>query len=227
MAHAHGVVHGAITPTNLIVTPAGSVRLVDFAASPGALARRRGAPDALGRARGFRYTAPECRPDGPLAAGRASEQGDIWAVGECLRFALTGDPLPLHPTHDPCEDLSGRVPSALVGVLGLALARDPGSRYDTAYAMLGDVRRLLAGRSPKLQAAAGPVPASLVGIPAEPSSASGRRSFDPGPAHTPSTPGEWRGNLLLMLAIALLVGVATFVLVREKLADRPEVHEPR
>jgi len=32
---------------------------------------------------------------------------------------------------------------------------------------------------------------------------------------------EWRGNLALMVAIAVLVGVATFVVVRERLADAP------
>ena len=32
--------------------------------------------------------------------------------------------------------------------------------------------------------------------------------------------GQWQGNVLLLVAIGLLVGVATFVMVRERLADQ-------
>jgi hypothetical protein len=110
----------------------------------------------------------------------------------------------------------------------MALARDPLRRYDTAYSMLGDVRRVLAGRRPKLQAASGPVPSSLVAVPDELASSSGRGTFDAASAPAlpiPAEPAEWKGNLVLMLAIALLAGLATFVVVREKAADRPETHQ--
>jgi serine/threonine protein kinase len=217
MAHAHGVVHGAITPANLIVTAAGSVRLVDFAAPPGSRARRSAGADVLWRARAAAFVAPE-RSDDPATG--ATEQADIWSVGACLRFALTG------AAPDVAVDPSEGLPSELGATLRTALARDPERRYDTAYAMLGDVRRLLAGRSPKLHAAAGPVPPSLVDTPEGPASSSGLRALDtPASAGATVVHGEWKGNLLLMLAIATLVGLATFVLVREKLADRPETSQ--
>jgi serine/threonine-protein kinase len=224
MAHAHGVAHGAITPSNLIVTPAGSVRLVDFAAPPGSRARRSAGADVLSRARGAAFAAPERRGDG---ATEATEQADIWSVGACLRFALTG--APPDDAVDPGEGLPTPATPDLAGTLRMALARDPQRRYDTAYAMLGDVRRLLAGRTPKLHAAAGPVPASLVGTPDTPSSSSGLRALDAVPSGVvPAPHGEWKGNLFLMLAIAVLVGLATFVVMREKLADGPDaVHEVR
>ena len=31
---------------------------------------------------------------------------------------------------------------------------------------------------------------------------------------------EWKGNVMLILAIALLVGIATFVVVREKIEEQ-------
>src|SRR5262249_20596714 len=34
IAHSHGIVHGAITPRNILVTPRGSVRLCDFSIPP-------------------------------------------------------------------------------------------------------------------------------------------------------------------------------------------------
>jgi serine/threonine-protein kinase len=233
MAHAHGVVHGAITPSNLIVTPGGSLRLVDFAVPPGVRPRRPSGVDLLARARGFAFTAPEWRtgaeaavPSGPGERGEPGEQRDLWAVGACLRFALTGAAPDL--AGDPCAGLGGNLPADVVAVTGMALARDPLRRYDTAYSMLGDVRRVLAGRRPKLQAASGPVPSSLVAVPDDLASSPGRHSDGGASAPALAVPAEadeWKGNLVLMVAIALLVGLATFVVVREKLADRPETHQ--
>jgi hypothetical protein len=111
----------------------------------------------------------------------------------------------------------------------MALAPDPDHRYQTAYAMLGDIRRLLAGRAPKLVASRAPVVsqtfsaaelATAVPLPSserEPAlvgAATLSRNSTPAP-----TRSEWWGNLVLMAAIALLVGFATFVMVRERLSD--------
>jgi serine/threonine protein kinase len=233
MAHAHGILHGALTPTNVMVTPRGSVRVVDFATTPGLRSPRTGAFGVLAPARCGPYVAPECRAATAEAVPPPNEQTDVWSVGACLHFALTGRP----------PDVDGQPRLSLAGssedvcaVIALALARNPADRYESAYAMLGDVRRLLAGRRPKLDGAHAPVPsqsfaptASLpppppVPVPV-PASSSGLRGIGPGApapggdAGAGTAAGEWRGNVLLLLAIALLVGLATFVLVRERLTD--------
>jgi hypothetical protein len=41
------------------------------------------------------------------------------------------------------------------------------------------------------------------------------------------TNSEWKGNLALILAIAALVGVATFVIVREKIEEMRRDEAPR
>jgi len=38
---------------------------------------------------------------------------------------------------------------------------------------------------------------------------------------------EWRGNIMLILAIALLVGVATFVVVRERVEEERAPSTPK
>jgi serine/threonine protein kinase len=201
IAHAHGILHAAISPSNIFVTPRGSVRVVDFGHH---------AEDRVSVARVGPFSAPERRaspPDPP------SEVADIWSVGACLRFALGAGP----------------VPPDVEAVIGMATASDPLERYASAYAMLGDVRRLLGGRAPKLRNSLAPVPSqSFAGTPvavnlavaiapAVPSGSSEPVPQGP-PAPAPAL-GEWRGNLLLVLAIALLAGLATFVLMRERLAD--------
>jgi serine/threonine protein kinase len=221
IAHAHGIVHGALSPSNLIVTPRGSLRLVDFAAPPGLLGRASGDADALGPARAGDFAAPE-RHFCPTIP--ASEQADVWSVGACLHFALTGAAPPAdpdraaHPSHGVVE----RAGHDVAAMIGLATSRDAGARYESAYAMLGDVRRILAGRRPKLGAAIAPVPSQSLaqGASLRPSWSGSRAEAEIRESKSGAA-SEWRGNLLLMFAIALVVCVATFVMVRERLGDGP------
>jgi serine/threonine-protein kinase len=213
IAHAHGILHAAISPSNILVTPRGSVRVVDFGHH---------GEDRVSMARIGPFSAPERRAVPPEPP---SEAADIWSVGACLRFALG----------------ASAVPPDVGAVIDLAMASDPMDRYPSAYAMLGDVRRLLGGRAPKLRSSLAPVPSqSVAGAPVPslnvaggdgqghghghaidaPASSSGLSAPLPPAASVPPPPaGEWRGNLLLVLAIALLAGLATFVLVRERLAE--------
>jgi serine/threonine protein kinase len=221
MAHAHGIVHGALTPSNLLLDRHGAVHLVDFAASPGRRGQARAHPDVLAEARVGRFTAPELRsrPTAP-----PSESSDVWSVGACLYGALTGTgEEPDDTFRGAVEELTRRwkVREDIAAVVGYALSSDPGDRYGSAYAMLGDVRRLLTGRKPKLFGARAPVPSQ---------SLARRAELPPSPSPPVSEPlpqraaSEWRGNILLMIAIALLVGLATFVMVRERLSDGEAIH---
>jgi serine/threonine-protein kinase len=220
MSHAHGIVHGALTPSNVVVTPRGSMRLVDFATpQPG-----RGEPStgdkALGAARQSPFTAPERRtPSGSM--GQAPiEASDVWSAGACLFFSLSG--------RAPDADLrSLGLDGDLAAVVALAISPDPADRYESAYAMLGDVRRLRAGQKPRLETALSPVPSQSFGgwrpprvEPAEPSSSSQTpRLGSAATAAPPNARRERLGNLVLLLAIAVLAGAATFVVIRERQGD--------
>lgn len=99
--------------------------------------------------------------------------------------------------------------------------------------MLGDVRRVLAGRAPKLGDASRPVPSgsfaahaaappSSVRGPLGLSSSSNRPegSVVHAALKLEAQRRQWRGNVALILAIAVLVGVATFVIMREKIEEQ-------
>jgi serine/threonine protein kinase len=227
MAHAHGVVHGALSPWNVIVMSSGTIRLLDFATTPG-LAEIAG---GLLRARVSPYMAPEQRaallePAPQPACTPPTEQSDVWSVGACLHFAIAGRAPALE-----APSLRRTVPETDAGVgavVDRALALDPLERYESAYAMLGDIRRVASGRKPKLQSAGLPLPSGeleswrdstsgVVGL--ESSPRAGRQHAASAPVVAPGGPSEWLGNLLLFTAIALMVAVATFVLVRERLTD--------
>ena len=229
MAHAHGIVHGRVSPTNVVVTRRGSARVVDFATPPGLHARKPEHVDALAAARIGPFTPPERKMSPPAPP---SEALDVWSVAACLYFALVG-----RPPVDSREDLAyqlvqlGQAHAGACGrescddvaaVVRLALSSDPQGRYDSAYAMLGDVRRLLSGRKPKLDGALAPVLTQSASLRAElPPPSSGvlpQNGVAREPGRRPTS--EWRGNLMLMAAIALLVALATFVMVRERSADQ-------
>jgi serine/threonine-protein kinase len=226
MAHAHGIVHGALTPSNVVVTSRGSVRLVDFATSPWLLGRDAGSHDLLASARLGPFTAPEQRNARRWAPG---EPSDVWSVGACLYFSLVGRP-PTAPFEE--TQLARAAGADVAAVVGYSLSRDPLARYESAYAMLGDVRRLLAGRKPKLDGSVTPLSQNVSqrddpNAIRTPSSTTSRIFRPIGPPPAQHLPGEWRGNVLLMIAISLLVGLASFVLVRERLADVSCVAQPQ
>jgi len=232
IAHAHGIVHGAISPENVLLTTRGSARLVDFSVPPG-LGSRRDDESPLPALRLGPFTPPE-RCKAPEASS-ATEQGDIWCVAAVMYFALTGAP----PRGDattrealeaatakPLRDLRKEVSEPLASVVDHALSPDPALRYDSAYAMLGDVRRVLAGRKPKLAHSTGPVPSGVLAD----SSGGPPSTFRPPPFRTSTTgpssqrgkgPSQWRGNLTLVLLIAALLAAATYVMVREKSEEAP------
>jgi serine/threonine protein kinase len=210
IAHSHGIVHGGLSPSNIVPGPQGSAWVLDFGHY---------GDDRIATARVGPFSAPERRAS-PAAV--PTEAADVWSVGACLRAALGEGPI----TAD------------VEAVIARSMAADPRERYRSAYALLGDVRRVLAGRRPKLRDSVAPVPSlSMVGVPLLAASAVSVPSpplLSGPPAHPPAPAQharEWVGNLLLVMAIALLVGLATFVLVRERLTDstrhRPPASESR
>lgn len=155
-AHAKGIVHRDVKPSNVIVDKAGVARLTDFG-----LASRM-ADDAnltvTGRVMGTpNYLSPEA------AAGMMKEAqapSDIYGIGAVLYELLTGRPPFLAPSLPevlrsirevevvPPRALNPQVPRDIETVCLKCLEKDPGSRYASAAALCEDCERVLDGRLP-------------------------------------------------------------------------------
>jgi serine/threonine protein kinase len=176
------------------------------------------------------YTAPERSGDTVAAA---SEAADVYCVGACLYFCVAKRAPERSESGRvrPLREIAPATSEPLASVIDHALMADPLQRYESAYAMLGDVRRVMVGRKPKLADAMSPVPSQSLGEIPQMTPPSSRRVPSASQAQMPKSgplsitsqrlqrKRETRGNFMLVLAIALLVGTATFVLVREKMND--------
>jgi serine/threonine protein kinase len=145
-AHERGVVHGDLKPANVLVTPAGAVKVVDFGLA------RRGAPPGAPPAQGEQtllwdpgppagisgtpaYMAPEQARGEP-----ATPASDVFSLGVMLYELVTGrrgraEGTLLELFHRIArEDLTchlGGVSEPFAAVLRLALAADPAQRRIT------------------------------------------------------------------------------------------------
>jgi tetratricopeptide (TPR) repeat protein len=155
-AHAHGVLHRDVKPSNVIVTGDGQPVLLDFGV---ALETGSDAPGLTrtGETAGTpAYLAPE------LIAGeraRPDERCDVYALGVTLYECLTLAPPFSAPTRDalyravlvgspPDVRRSNRaIPRDLAVIVATALERDPGRRYASAEALALDLEAFVAGRN--------------------------------------------------------------------------------
>lgn len=142
-AHRQGVIHRDMKPSNIMVTPHDHAKVLDLG-----LAYRQGEPlddvDVVG-GRGYivgsiDYMAPEQTRDPTTVDARA----DLYALGCCLYFALTGQPpfpeetlaakvkAHRHQTPAPVREKNDQVPAAFVAVVDRLLAKSPADRFASA-----------------------------------------------------------------------------------------------
>jgi len=101
-AHEHGILHGDLKGSNIIVTPEGNIKLLDFGL--GRRIPRRGAVEvstsgqALAQTGATAGTLPYLAPE-VLRGGATSVQSDVWSLGVLLFQMATGE-LPFRgPRH--------------------------------------------------------------------------------------------------------------------------------
>ena len=181
-AHQHGLVHGDLKPSNLIIDDTGDIKVVDFGLAHAL------APDvAIADPRRALplYAAPERFAGRPIDA-----RTDLYAVGCILFELLTGEPPFQAPTLDalaakhhrePPPPLPPNIPAALLAIVKKLLAKSPNERF----ASCKDLRASLL----PMQGQFGTPPPSSPRMPTPPSGAPyAMREPTTPPTTPPSTP---------------------------------------
>ncbi|MCZ7683132.1 MAG: serine/threonine protein kinase [Sandaracinaceae bacterium] len=150
--HRLEIVHGDVSPSNVLLSTKGEVKLADFGIAQARL--RASFPQAASsRTRGkLAYLAPE-----QVRGEETDRRADVFAAAAVVAELLVGEPLFSRDSDlstllairdaslERLEPHRGRLPPALVDALERGLARDPEDRVETAAALALALRGLVTG----------------------------------------------------------------------------------
>ncbi|HEX8699230.1 MAG TPA: protein kinase, partial [Myxococcaceae bacterium] len=147
--HRRGIVHKDIKPSNIIITPSGETRLIDFGTASLQLIEHVEATHALLAEGTLAYMSPE-------QTGRMNRsvdyRTDLYSLGVCLYELLTGqvpfsgaDAMALVHGHiasqpRPPHQLQPGVPPAVSRIVLKLLAKDAEERYQSTFGLMVDLK---------------------------------------------------------------------------------------
>ncbi|HVP48576.1 MAG TPA: serine/threonine-protein kinase [Bryobacteraceae bacterium] len=216
-AHQHGVIHRDIKPANMMLTPSGSVKLMDFGIAKAAADRKL---TMTGTTMGSLYY---MSPEQIKGMATLDARSDLYSVGVSLYEVVTGKKpfdgdsqfaiMAAHLEKEPVPPitLDTKLPQALNDVILMAIAKDANQRFQSAQAFasaLGSVRQSLGMAAPVSgTATTAPLGSPAPAMPSQPAMAAPPAVVAQQPGQAPSRSSKrwlWVGAGALATALALV-----------------------
>ena len=153
VAHEHGVVHCDLKPANIMITPDGRLKILDFGLAKLVQAASTEVTQSSTSAHGVPGTLPYMAPEQLLGDG-ADTRADIYAAGAVLYEMATGrrafpesnvtrliDSV-LHKQPPPPREVNFQISGEMQTTILKALEKEPDKRQQSARELLIDLERL-------------------------------------------------------------------------------------
>ncbi|MBZ5590812.1 MAG: protein kinase [Acidobacteriia bacterium] len=216
-AHEHGVIHRDIKPANMMLTPNGTVKLMDFGIAKAAADRKL---TMTGTTMGSLYY---MSPEQIKGMATLDARSDLYSVGVSLYEIVTGKKpfdgdsqfaimaAHLEKTPVPPITLDTNLPQALNDVILMAIAKECEQRFQSAQAFasaLGSVRQSLGMPAPVAgTATTAPMGAPAPAMPSRPAMAAAPAVVTPELSQSPPKSSKrwlWVGAGALATVLALV-----------------------
>ncbi len=229
-SHRAGIIHRDIKPGNVMLTPSGDVKVMDF----GIARAISDASNTMTQTAAVVGTAQYLSPE--QARGETVDsRSDVYSTGCLLYELLTGRPpfvgdspvaVAIQHVREPAvppSDLDAELTPEIDAIVMKALAKRVEDRYQSAAAMRADIERHLAGspvQAPRVVPPPVPAPATVM-VP----QATGQQPLPAAPTGQQPVSrnggGAARTGLLLLLGVVAIALIATAAFLLPRMFEQP------